>query len=196
MRAAALAIVVAAAASPTRADDAHARGAIAGVKVGGIVPFDGLSPFVAFGVELGYRLGHVVIALDVDYTQPSRTGIAMDPRVVGGSYTWKLVAEELAIMPVAWYRANGSGFVPYVGIGPRVMIVRSTVRDNGAPAIAGTTETSTSIGVGVPVGADVQLGPGAAIAELLVQYGRIDHAATGPASTAAATVSVGYRISF
>ena len=185
---------VLATAGPARADEQRARGVVIGAKLGGIVPFDGLSPYVAVGVEAGFRFGRVVIALAVDYTQPDRTGIAMDPRVAGGTYTWKLVEQELAIMPVAWYRGTGPGIVPYAGIGPRVMIVRSTTRDNGTPAIASTSETSTTIGVGVPLGAELPLGPGAALAELLVQYGRIDHAATGDTSTAAATVSVGYRM--
>ena len=181
-------------------DDAAVRG-LASLKVGGIVPFDGLSPFVAFGVEVGYVTPvadrRLAIVLDVDYTQPTKTGSESDPRVMGGTYTWRLTEQELAIMPAVVYRLTSmSPIVPYAGIGPRVLLTRSTVRDNGAPAIMETHEQSTRVGVGIPLGAELRLGPGRAIGELLVQYGTLNHVATGDANTGAVSVSVGYRMLF
>ncbi len=176
-------------------------GILLGARLGGIIPFDGLSPFVTFGIEVGYALPaldhRLAIVLAVDYTQPTATGSESDPRVTGGMYTWKLTEQELGIMPVIEYRFLGmKPIVPYVGIGPRMLLARSTVRDNGAPAIMETQEQSTRIGVGVPVGAELPLGPGAATGELLLQYGTLNHLATGDANTGAASVAVGYRFAF
>ena len=173
------------------------QGVLVAAKVGGFVPLDGLSPFVSFGVEVGYALpAHLAVVVDVDYTQPTKTGVEMDPRVAGGMYTWKLTEQELGVMPAIEYRIPLGSVTPYAGIGPRVLFARSTVRDNGTPAIAPTKEQSTRVGVGVPVGAELALGPGAALAELLFQYGTLNHVATGDANTGALSLSLGYRFTF
>ena len=188
-------LMVLAATRLAAADEPHV---IASAKLGGIVPFDGLSPFVAFGIEGGYELpSRFAIVLDVDYTQPTATGTQADPRVTGGTYTWKLTEQELGIMPALIYRLDAMGsIVPYGGIGPRVLLARSTVRDNGAPTIMETHEQSTRVGVGVPLGAELAAGPGRAIAELLIQYGTLNHVATGDANTGALSLSIGYRMAF
>ena len=180
------------------ADDGHA--VLLAAKVGGIVPLDGLSPFVSFGVELGYVLPpmnhHLAIVIDADYTQPTKTGVEMDPRVAGGTYTWKLTEQELAVMPALEYRMRIGSLTPYVGIGPRVLFARSTVKDNGGTTISPTKEQSTRVGVGVPIGAELAAGPGGLLAELLVQYGTLNHVATGDATTGALSLSLGYRFRF
>lgn len=176
---------------------AESQGVLLAAKVGGFVPLDGLSPFVSFGLEVGYALpAHLAVVVDVDYTQPTKTGVEMDPRVAGGMYTWKLTEQELGLMPAIEYRIPLGTVTPYAGIGPRVLFARSTVRDNGTPAIESTKEQSTRVGVGVPVGAELALGPGAALAELLFQYGTLNHVATGDANTGALSVSLGYRFRF
>jgi opacity protein-like surface antigen len=185
--------------SSARADEPAAAhgGVVVGAKVGGIAPFDGLSPFVSGGVEVGYAFGDLAIVLAVDYTQPSKTGTESDPRVMGGTYTWKITQQELGLMPVVMYRMTSmKGVIPYAGIGPRVLLIKDTVSDNGMPTIEKTTEQSTKFGVGVPLGAELPLGTGSLLGELLLQYGGIDHAATGDTNTAAASLSVGYRVLF
>jgi opacity protein-like surface antigen len=173
-------------------------GILVGAKLGGIIPFNGLSPFVSFGVEVGYAMSNgLAFALDIDYTAPTKTGSEMDPRVTGGTYTWKLTEQELGIMPVVVYRLAGKSITPFGGIGPRLLLAKSTVQsDTGNPTILPTHEQSTRIGIGIPVGAEIAAGPGKAIAELLLQYGTLNHAATGDASTGAATLSIGYRFTF
>jgi hypothetical protein len=182
------------------AEPAVAHG-YAGVRLGGIVPLDGLSPFGSFGVELGAvlpALDHrLALALAIDYTQPTASGSEMDPRVAGGSYTWSLTERELAIMPLVVFRAtNVQRFTPYAGIGPRLLLLESTVDDDGMPAFSPTKETSTEVGVGVPIGAELRLGPGRLTAELLLQYGALDHVATGDSHTGALGLTVGYRAFF
>ena len=179
--------------------DERDTGVVAGAKVGGIAPFDGLSPFVSGGVEVGYLIRpDLAIVLAVDYTQPSKTGTEMDPRVTGGTYSWKLTEQELGIMPTFVYRlASMKGVIPYGGIGPRVLLLESTVGDNGGtPAIMKTTEKSTKIGVGVPLGVELPAGPGSLLGEVLLQYGAIDHTATGTSNTAGVSLSIGYRAMF
>ena len=44
------------------------------------------------------------------------------------------------------------------------------------------------------IGVELPLGPGRAIGELLLQYGSLDHTATGDAHTGAITLGLGYRL--
>jgi hypothetical protein len=189
--------------APAAANDGAKPGGsvLLGAKVGGIVPFGGLSPFVSAGVEAGYVFPWLhrsfAAAIDADYTAPSKEGSDADARLGagGGSYDWHLTQKQLAIMPVFLYRITSLGsLVPYAGIGPRVYLLESTVRGSFQGAeISETTEKSTKVGVGVPIGVEYHLGPGGLIAELLLQYGGLDHTATGSSNTGAASLSVGYR---
>lgn len=174
----------------------HARsGVLIGAKVGGILPFSKLGPNVSVGIELGYAFGNFAVALDVDYTAPKASGSETDPRVTGSAYSWHLTEQELNVMPVFLYRLPLGALTPFAGIGPRLYLLKSTVRSNtGTPSFQETTEKSTKFGFGVPLGVELKLGPGAAIAEVLLQYGGLDHTATGASNTGSATLSLGYRI--
>jgi hypothetical protein len=81
-----IAFAVVAMSSPVFADE---PAGLASAKLGGVVPFDDLSPFVAVGLELGYippAVDHrLAIVIDVDCRQPARTGSASDPRVIGAA---------------------------------------------------------------------------------------------------------------
>lgn len=174
----------------------HARsGVLLGAKVGGILPFSKLGPNVSAGIELGYAFGNFAVALDVDYTAPKSSSSETDPRVTGTAYSWHLTEQELNIMPVFLYRLHLGALTPFAGIGPRLYLLKSTVRSNtGTPSFQETTEKSTKFGFGVPLGVELKLGPGAALAELLLQYGGLDHTATGASNTGSASLSLGYRI--
>ena len=167
-------------------------GILAGAKVGGVIPFGGLGPSVTGGVELGVVFPWIhrsfALTVDLDYAAPKASGSETDPRIkMGGKYTWHLTEQELNLMPVVMYRLTSLGKVtPFVGVGPRFYFLQSTVRsDDGSPSFQETTEKSTKVGFGVPLGVEIQLGPGGLLAELLFQYGGLDHTATG--STAAST---------
>jgi hypothetical protein len=187
----------------TGAQDApspHRSGVLLGAKVGGVVPFGGLNPNARIGIEAGYVFpfahGSFGAALDIDFAAPKSSGTKTgDPRVPGGSYDWHLTEQELAFMPVLMYRLTSLKVVtPYAGIGPRFFLLRSTVRGTAAGAtIEETTEQSTKVGIGVPLGVEVPLGPGGLMAELLLEYGSLDHRATGTTNTGGLNLLVGYR---
>lgn len=172
---------------------------VAGAKVGAIAPFDGLNPFVVGTIEVGYILPWLNRGLaglvDVSYTAPSASGEQADPRVPGGKYTWNLTQHELVIQPTILYRYTGLGrIVPFVGIGPRIYLMKSVVSGKAGDAVIGeTNEPSTQIGGGIPLGVELTLGPGAVMAELLFEIGTLDHSITGQSHTGGGTLNVGYR---
>jgi len=184
--------------------DTHAakqKGFLLGAKVGGIAPFNGLSPNARVGVELGYFFpvakGSLGFAADLDFAAPKSHGTKTgDPRVPGGSYDWHLTEQQLSFMPVLMYRFTAlKPIVPYAGIGPRINFLRSNVKgSSGGMIIEETTEQSAAVGVGIPVGAELQLGPGSLLAELLFEYSKLDHVATGTTSTGGLSLSLGYRV--
>lgn len=178
------------------------RGAlIIGAKVGGLVPISGLGANVRGAIELGYiapwAKRSFAFVLDVGYAAPAKSGSESgDPRVPGGAYSWHLTEQELTVMPTLVYRLTAFGpIVPYGGIGPRLYLLQSNVKGDvaGVP-IAETTERSTKLGLGIPLGVQYTLGPGALGAELLLEYGALDHRATGDSNTAAASLFLGYRL--
>jgi hypothetical protein len=168
-------------------------------KIGGIIPFGGLNPNAIVGLDAGYALENgLAFGLAGDFSVPKKTGSEDDPRITGGKYTWHLTQQILQVMPFVMYRIKSLGkIVPYVGIGPRISFLQSYVRSNeGTPSFKETREQSTKVGVGIPIGAEFGMGPGAVIGELLLQYGGLDHRATGGSNTGAASLSVGYRFMF
>ncbi len=183
--------------------DSHARtgfGVMLGAKAGAILPFGGLSPWAQFGAEVGvvfpWLKRGIGLALHVDYSQPTSNGTqAGDPRIDGGTYNWHITQQYLTFMPVLMYRmTNFKAVTPYIGAGPRIYLMKSTVSGSvGAIGIPETTEQSTAIGFGVPLGVEINLGPGGLIVELLGQWGPYDHDATGPTHTGALSLSAGYR---
>lgn len=174
-------------------------GLLAGAKFGGIIPFGGLSPNITGAVEVGYvfpwlKRSFALIAT-LDYAAPQKSRSESDPRVTGGKYTWHLTEQELNVMPVMMYRATFLGrLTPFVGVGPRIYFLKSTVRSGDAPPpFAETTEQSMKVGVGVPLGMEFQLGPGAITGEVLFQYGGLNHVATGASNTGGLNIWLGYR---
>jgi hypothetical protein len=99
-------------------------------------------------------------------------------------------------MPNVTYRFNRlKPLTLFVGIGPRIYLLKSTVRGSvGSATIGDTTEKSTSIGFGIPLGAEFRLGPGSIFGSVLMEYGGLDHTATGDTNTGAISLTLGYRL--
>src|SRR5262249_43940111 len=121
---------------------------------------------------------------------------ATPERVAGNTYDWELRQKELVLQPTFLYRFTWltDAVVPFVGIGPRMYLLESVVRgSSGGQTFQDTKETSTKFGFGIPVGAELPLGPGGLMAELLFQWGPLDHRATGDTHLAAMSLFLGYR---
>ena len=56
-----------------------------------------------------------------------------------------------------------------------------------------STENSTKLGVGLPLGVEYGLGPGLLFGEVLLQWGPLDHEVTGETNLGTATLWLGYR---
>ncbi len=182
-----------------KATDDESSAFLAAGKVGAIVPFNGLHPFVAGGVELGWvfagtkrRIGAL---LDVEYTAPAGDGNESDARVTSGSYKWDVRQKQLTFQPTFLYRfTSGGPLVPFVGLGPRIYFLETTgTATAGSAAMQDTHEKSTKFGVGVPLGLEYQLGPGALFLEAQLEWGPLNHRITGDTSLAAVTPLLGYR---
>jgi hypothetical protein len=173
-------------------------------KVGGIASFNGLGPFAHGGLDLGYVFGGtnrtIGVYLGTEYTAPKTEGTQAEDdtphRVADGTYDWEIRQKELVFQPTFLYRFTWltRAVVPFAGIGPRVYLLESVVRGAaGGQTIHDTRETSTKFGFGIPVGAEIPLGPGGILAELLFQWGPFDHRATGDTHLGGASLFLGYR---
>jgi hypothetical protein len=175
---------------------------VVGGKVGGLLPFSSLKPFVNGGLELGYAFGaerNFVGLLDVTYTVPQASGTDPDRRVPDEKYSWKLWQKQLVLQPTFVYRLTGlhESLVPYAGIGPRIYLLETVSEGKAGGEDFGTSsERSTKYGVGVPLGAEWALGPGALLGELLFQWAPLDHRITGDSNLWSGTLFLGYRMMF
>ncbi len=202
-----------AAAQSEDTNDAAASGAtsneggfLAAAKVGGIVPLNGLDPFVRGGLELGWVFGGqnrtMAALLDISYTKPSASGSRQDDRLaydeVPGEYDWEIDQHELVFQPTFLYRFTSSQpLIPFVGLGPRIYLLQTVSRGSAnGETIQETEEQSMKIGAGLPFGAEYQLGPGGVFAEGLVEWAPLDHRITGDSSLLAGTLQLGYRAIF
>lgn len=168
-------------------------------KVGGILPMNGLDPFIAGGVEIGWIFGgtkrRIAALLDVTYTAPEAEGSTLDTRLAGGGFGWRITQKELILQPTFLYRLTGLGpVVPFAGLGPRIYLLE-TVGEGAAAGIQfkDSQERSTKLGVGLPLGVEYLLGPGGLMAELLLEWAPLNHRITGDASLLGATLFIGYR---
>ena len=174
-------------------------------KFGGLASFKGLSPFPHFGIEAGYRFpalsGRLAAVLAAEYTAPSASGKqteAFTPERVpgGGSYSWELRQKELVLQPTFFYRLTGllTRVIPYAGVGPRIYFLESVVRGKaGDQRFQDTPERSMKLGFGVPLGAELELGPGGLFGELLPHWAPLKHRTTGNSHLGGTSLFVGYR---
>lgn len=196
---------------PTAEPFHFGRGRIlVGAKFGGLFSFGGFGASFYAGVEVGWALPKLpvigetlALVVDLGYSQPGASGTVTDPRVDGGSYTWSVTQRELMLGINVMYRATwvktakleAGRLVPYIGIGPRIFFLQSVTGGTTAKggALPSTSEQSTRVGVGVPLGLELGLGPGRIFLEAMILWAGFEHNVTGPANLGAITVSAGYR---
>ncbi len=168
-------------------------------KLGGILPLNGLDPFVAGGLQLGWAFAgteqRIAALLDVTYTAPGAGASAAAARLDAGAFGWDITQKELILQPTFLYRHTGLGaFVPFAGIGPRIYFLQ-TVGEGSAAGVQflESEEQSTKFGAGLPLGAEYTLGPGGLMAEVLLEWAPLDHRITGDSSLLGANLFLGYR---
>jgi hypothetical protein len=178
------------------------------VKVGALFaePFSGLGASYLVEIELAYTLPvlkhHLALALNGAFTAPEANGTGTDPRLdasTGGAWNWHLQQFEGILGLSLIYRHPIGRFTPYVGIGPRLFLLESRISGSaGGAAISMSTETSTKVGGGLPLGLGIRLGPGDLFAEFALNICNIDHRTTGDASVGVSSLQLaaGYRLIF
>ena len=176
-----------------------------GIKVGAFLPQafqDQLSTSYFVELEGGYLLPFVNrmfgIVGSFALSMPTTHGTISDARVPGGSYSYDQTTQQFQLGLTFVAKVPVGRFVPYVGVGPRLFIVRtpSNGATAGGAAIPETVELSQEVGVGVPVGLDILLGPGRLFAELQLLYAASSQASTGPGTFGSMTAAAGYRFVF
>lgn len=189
------------AAQPPAVEENQPSGFVAALKVGAVLPFTKLGVAPGVAIELGWILPvldrALLASVETSYAQPTATRTVSGDARVGGDYTWNLTQRELFIMPTLTWRfaKDRTSLAPYVGLGARIALLESIASGTaGGQAISPTTEQSTKVGVGVPLGLEYPLGPGALLAEALFEWGPLNHTITGAStSTMGATLRLGYR---
>lgn len=175
-----------------------------GGKIGAMISLNGLGPYPHGAVEVGYVFPAlqqgIGALLSVEYSAPRTDGHVdedFDPeRVPSGGYDWTLLQKELVIAPTFLYRMTflSDWLTPYAGLALRIYLLENTVNGTaGDQSIVDTTEHSTKLGFGVPLGAEFALGPGGIIAELMFQWGPMQHTLTGDTHLGGLSLFVGYR---
>lgn len=179
------------------------RGApLVGAKIEVLLPqaFSPLKTHVLAELEAGYLFPFARRLLGATasfaFSMPSTSGSGLaDARVPGGSYNYSSSEQHFLIGITAWANFPLGRVVPYLGIGPRIYAVRTlSSGDAGGEAILETLETSTQIGVGLPVGVNVMLGPGRIFGEFQLLWAGINQKSTGDGSIGSMTIGAGYRL--
>jgi hypothetical protein len=172
------------------------------VKGGGLVAraFSKLTGSYLVDAEIGYALPvlkhRLAITIDGAFTAPTASGTQTDPRLDanGGSYNWSLEQREVILGATLVYRHPIGRWTPYIGLGPRLFLLQSKSSGTvGTTPISTSSEQSTKVGGGVPLGVGVRLGPGDLFVEVSLAISAIDHRVTGDSNTGSLGFALGYR---
>jgi opacity family porin len=178
------------------------------VRAGAAFPevVSNFGPSFIVGAEVGWaprlpRIGEgFALTIDFAYSQPEANVKITDTTRVDAGATASLTQREYSFGLTLLYRVQKvkqGKVTPYLGIGPRLFLLQ-TLAKTSQGANVGTTylESSTRIGMGIPVGVDFALGPGRLFGEAMFLYAPFNHNVTGATNAGALTVEVGYRYLF
>lgn len=171
-----------------------------GVQAGAIFPQlqSELGSSAAAELEVGYRVAAGLAILGaVGYTQPKAETNQDDPRLPAGSYMTTTDQRELTISVGGMWR-----FLPahaklngYAGLAARVWLLETkTIGTAGGESFLENQETSTRYGGALFGGAELRVGPGAALFEIDLGGSDLPHLITGDVATTALSLSLGYRL--
>ena len=175
---------------------------LVGLKLGVLLPqaFSPLGTHILPELEAGYLLpyGRRILGVTASFafTMPSTSGSGIaDTRVPGGAFDYNSTEQHFLIGVTLLANLPLGKVLPDVGIGPRVYAVR-TISGGvaGGQTILETVETSTQVGVGVPIGVNYMLGPGRLFGEFQFLWAGIAQKSTGDGSVGSLTLGVGYRV--
>lgn len=149
-------------------------------------------------LSLGYAINEAAtlqIYGELGARQPSYRLESSDPRLESGSYSSTLRVLALQSSVGLSYLFRGAGpLVPYLGAGPQVHFVRSSVEGEAESAFGRSEETSTAVGALLFGGVGFKLGPGLLQGELRTSLAPIEQRVTGAAMLGGLTVLLGYGL--
>jgi hypothetical protein len=158
-----------------------------------------LGPSFVVGLEGGWALPRwrhrVALALDVAFTAPALAGSGGDPQL--GNYTFRVDAREVIVGASIIYRHPIRRVVPYVGLGPRLVIVDAHEQGSaGMARLPATSDLGVGGGGGGFVGIGVHLGPGELFVDARADAAPVHDVLTGSFVAGAIFVAAGYRVVF
>lgn len=172
-------------------------------KLGGIFPqvFNRLETSYSLGVEVSYLLlwERVAAQLELSFTQPGHRRTIDDPRLVGGSASYRLDERGLGILLGAkgYILPLSSPFLAYGALGARLQLLESRLRGDAEGAQLGDHgETGTHLAGAAQLGGGMNLGPGYAFLELQLTTLPINHLITGPVDIGDLALRAGYQLRF
>jgi outer membrane protein W len=170
------------------------------VKLGGLFaqPFSSLGASYLVDLELGWALPvwqhRLAITVEGAYTAPEANGSGTNAQTTAGAYTWHLQQRQGLLGLSLILRWPVGRWTPYVGVGPRMFLLQSEIDGkSGMTAFSTSSEVSTKVGVGAPIGLGVRLGPGDLFLEFAVNWAPIDHSVTGNTNVGSLALTLGYR---
>jgi hypothetical protein len=164
-------------------------------------PFGDLGTGFLTELEAGYTLPFARRALAVflsgAYTAPGADAENLRDSRLPGPASYELTQQELMLTLGLTYRLHlPSKLVrPYASLGGRLFMMRTTVNGEAdGQAFGENEETGGAFGVFGALGAELFLGPGAALIELSMTWARIDGYVLRDTSAGSLALAVGYRL--
>ncbi len=158
--------------------------------------FAPLGPSFLTGVEVGWALPfwrhRVALVADAAVSAPEASGASQ-------AFAWRATVREIGFGLQIYYRHPIGRFTPYLGAGPRVLLIDALVDGAaGSPAspIAPSRETSAHVGAGVTPGLALALGPGHLFVDLPLTFVPAVTRTTGAFLAGSVAVAAGYRLWF